>query len=179
MRNFSVAGELPRYIVVGCNHGIQRREPISCFDDTTVVRQQRSCFKDFLAGVIEQQGIEFIGEEWGCPQATFAHALAAEHEIHYSNISTTCEDLKGPGIPADYLSGNYADSQKKAWLRWREGFMFGKIKKGQGDAQSVLVICGFAHMNPIADLLRRDCADVVIVDYRKTDWYQTGVFAED
>ena len=42
----------------------------------------------------------------------------------------------------------------------------------------LLVIWGFEHVEPLADMLRKDCGTVERVDYRQQQWYQAGLFAD-
>lgn len=87
-------------------------------------------------------------------------------------------------IPRDYLSRvngqhKYGEVQTKIWLKQREEFMVSRTKEEHGESQSVLVICGFEHLYPISDLLRRDRTAVFPVDYRQAVWYRPDVFTED
>lgn len=168
-----------KYIVLGCNHGIQRLRPLNCFDDTPEVQRQRLHFRDLLAKVISESKIEVIAEERDDSQETIAQSLAKEHGICCPNIDAPSEKRESLGIPSDYLKGNYTDAKKQAWLRLREDFMLRRIKQEQGNAHSALVICGFLHMNPLAGLLQQGSTTVCISDYRKEDWYQPGVFTDD
>ena len=81
-------------------------------------------------------------------------------------------------IPRDYIHGAYSPEQKQQWTRQREGVMVKKLREGRGAATNLLVICGFEHVEPLADMLREDCDTVERVDYRQQQWYQAGLFAD-
>lgn len=173
-----------KYIVLGCNHGIQRLRPLNCFDDTSDVRQQRSQFRDLLAKIINESKIELIGEERNDSQETIAQELARKSGICCPNIDANLENRKRLGIPCDYLADEngrykYGDAERAAWLKKREEYMLGRIRQEQGNANSVLVICGFRHMAPLAGLLQQGGPSVCIRDCRNEEWYQPDVFPED
>ena len=43
----------------------------------------------------------------------------------------------------------------------------------------MLVVCGFVHLVPLGELVKRISNDVRPVDYRDLDWYRPGVFCDD
>jgi hypothetical protein len=165
--------------VVGCNHGIQPRDEDWLRGDTPEARDQKSRFTKVIAETIKEGEIQFVGEEWGRVETTIAHELAENCGIPWANINTSTADLKRMGIPCDYVKGPFTPEQKERWHRQREQFMLRRIQENRGAAQNLLIVCGFEHLQPLSDLLRRGGTTVAPVDYRELDWYQPGIFSED
>jgi aldehyde:ferredoxin oxidoreductase len=168
-----------KILIVGCNHGIQPKDADALFGDSQLVTNQKKQFANMIEGLAIDNEIEFIGEEWGLANMTSAHRLAnASKTIGWANINTSHEDLDAMEIPRDYVDGAYSPEQKQEWSRQREGIMVKKLRESRGTATRCLVICGFEHVEPLADTLRKDCNTVERVDYRQQQWYQAGLFAE-
>lgn len=165
--------------VVGCNHGIQPRDPDWLGGDTREAAEQKQHFAQLLDKIIIGCEVRFVGEEWGLPDITIAHDLADKHGAMWSNINTSPGDLKQMGIPDDYVKGPYALEQKEMWHRKREHVIFSNIISSKAGAQDLLIICGFDHFEPLAGLLLEVDGVVEPCDYRKLDWYRAGVFPED
>ena len=162
--------------VVGCNHGIQPVAP-DPFDNDQA-KQQRAHFRELLSNLTSKDDIQFVGEEWGCPKKTIAHAIADEKgDIVWENINTSDEELDALGIPRDYANAGHCAEQVAKWHRKREGVMIKKIMEKKGDAGSFIVICGFDHLKPLTELLSEACGGVESVDYRQHVWYEPA-FAE-
>jgi hypothetical protein len=86
------------------------------------------------------------GEEWGLEQITIAHALADTRQIPWSNINTTVGDLDRLGIPRGYVTGNFSEAQKRQWHTQREQIMIRKLRESGRNAEHILLVCGFEHM---------------------------------
>jgi hypothetical protein len=164
--------------VLGCNHGIQ--VGIGGFVDLDPAGQneQRAHFRALLESICEGQAIQIVLEEDGAPEETAGEQIATQRDIPWIDINTSNEDKNQMGIPIDYVTGPYAEDQKNNWNHQRELFMVDKINEHQNEGESLLIICGFAHMQQLADVLRQDDT-VQQWDYRNLDWYHAGVFAED
>jgi aldehyde:ferredoxin oxidoreductase len=165
--------------VVGCNHGIQPRDEDWLARDSPEANAQKAHFAELIERTIQQGEIQFVGEEWGLSDTTTARASAGTHEIPWVNINTSRDDLDRLGIPHDYVKGNFSEAQKRHWHSQREQVMLCKLKENWGEALNVLAVCGFEHMEPLAELLRIDGVAAETVDYRKMDWYRAGVFSGD
>lgn len=162
--------------VVGCNHGIQ---PVDAdpFDGEQVLAQ-RAHFRELIAELIRGNNIQFVGEEWGREDRTIAHILAEEiGNIPWSNINTSHKDLDAMKIPHNYGNEAHSPEQIEKWHRQREGVMREKIVKTKGDAERIVVICGFLHLQPLTELLQKTFKSVEPIDYRLLDWY-ANVFVE-
>lgn len=145
--------------------------------DTADQNEQRAHFRVLLESICEDQAIRIVLEEDGAPEETAGEQIAAQRNIPWADINTSNDDKVQMRIPIDYVSGPYTEDQKSNWNHQRELFMVGKINEHRSEGESLLIICGFVHMQPLADLLGQD--DAQQWDYRSLDWYRTGVFAED
>jgi len=165
--------------IVGCNHGIQPQDEDWLAGDTLEAKEQKAHFAELIQEIIQTDKIQFVGEEWGLREITTAHALADTHEIPWSNINTSLDDLDRLEIPHGYAKANFTEAQKKRWHSQREQIMLRKLKEKRGEAQNILIVCGFDHVEGLADLLGQESVVVKTVDYRKKRWFQAGVFSED
>lgn len=168
--------------VVGCNHGIQSRHqdadgPFSVlFEDPPEAKCQKSHFARLIDEIIKGRSIQFIGEEWGLQETSIAREVAAD-AVRWVNINTTLNELTTMGIPTDYTTkGKYTAHQAAQWNREREQVMFRKVQDSRGDARELLVVCGFEHLQPLANLFRTIENCVATIDYREFSWYRAGVF---
>lgn len=168
--------------VIGCNHGIQKasEDDLLLIDNIAEIKTQRLSFSHLLEAIITKGKIQFIGEEWGLPESSIAQNLAKEkRRIAWANINTSLEDLDRMRIPQKYVNRPYCQADKDRWNRQREEFMFGRIQENKGDAQNLLIICGFCHLAPLTKLLAQNRDKVEVVDYRQMKWYRPDVFCDD
>ena len=162
--------------VVGCNHGIQPIDLDVC--DTPQTLEQRVHFRELVTQIIKENN-QFVGEEWGYPTMTVAHAATDENgKIPWANINTSNEELDSMKIPGDYVNGGYPAEHTERWHRQREQVMMKKITEQKGNAEQFVIICGFEHMQPLRDSLRKICKSVESVDYRTMNWYDKNAFPD-
>lgn len=167
-----------KIVIVGCNHGIQTEDADAVFGDSEYVTEQKRQFANLIKRLIKENEFEFVAEEWGLANASSARKLTDANKKSWANINTSQEELDSMKIPRGYINGAYSLEQKQKWTREREAVMVKKVRECCGEATKYLVICGFEHMQPLADMLREDCETVERVDYRQQQWYQAGLFAE-
>lgn len=165
--------------IVGCNHGIQLGIGGFAALDTAEQNEQRAHFRALLEGICEGQAVQIVLEEDGAPEETAGEQIATQRNIPWIDINTSNEDKNQMGIPIDYVAGPYTEAQKNNWNHQRELFMVGKVNEHRGQNASLLIICGFVHMLPLADILEQDGTPIQTRNYRNLDWYLPGVFAED
>lgn len=158
--------------VIGCNHGIQPRDPDWLGGDTNGAAEQKARFKQLIEASFISVQAEFVAEEWGLADVTTAHALADRCTIPWCNINTCHQDLDRLGIPHDYVNGDYTPDQKRNWNAEREKVMLRNIKACIESKPNGVVICGFDHMSPLVELLRGDGIEAEEVNYRKKEWYR-------
>jgi hypothetical protein len=165
--------------IVGCNHGIQ--VGIGGFTglDPPEQNEQRAHFRALLESICDGQAIQIVLEEDGAPEETAGEQIAAQRTIPWIDINTSNDDKNQMGVPIDYVTGPYTEDQKNNWNHQRELFMAGKINEHRSEGESLLIICGFTHMQPLAKILEQDGTPIQLRDYRNLDWYLPGVFAED
>ena len=162
-------------LVVGCDHGIQYGEDPLC--DTPAKTQQKARFAGLVDGMIKDNEIEFVGEEWGLEERSAAHVIAeSSSQVLWANINTSFAELAEMRIPNDYADGHYTAEQKAEWNRQREQVMIRKLLEHRGTANRMVVVCGFDHMEALAESLRRICKCAKAVDYRRRDWYDENAF---
>jgi hypothetical protein len=163
--------------VIGSNHGIQRQEPNIW--DTPQAREQSAHFRELVSSIVQEKKIQFVGEEWGLPTMTVAHAVADDNgKIPWANINTTNEELVAMKIPRGYANGNYPTAQKEQWHRQREDVFIRELLEQKGDAEKLIVICGFEHFQRLTEFLRKTCKSVEPVDYRTMSWYDKDAFTD-
>jgi hypothetical protein len=165
--------------VVGSNHGIQVGIGGFAGLDTAEQNEQRAHFRALLESICEGQAIQIVLEEDGAPEETAGEQIATQRDIPWIDINTSNDDKNQMGIPIDYVAGPYTEEQKNYWNHERDLFMVGKINEHRSEGESLLVVCGFAHMQPLADILGQDGTPVQIWDYRNLDWYLPAVFVQD
>jgi hypothetical protein len=162
--------------IVGCNHGIQVGTGGFAALDGAAANEQREHYRAMLSSICTQNGIDSVFEEDGSPEETAGQQLAGQLGIRWSDVNTSNHDKQEMGIPQNYVAGDYPAELKDKWNRQREEFMASKIKAERGNAKTSLVICGFDHISPLADLLAQDGTQVHKYDYRDLPWHQHGVF---
>jgi hypothetical protein len=165
--------------VVGCNHGIQPRDPDWLGGDAPEAADQKRHFSELLEKIISECRVDFVGEEWGLPDVTTACYLAGKYGATWVNINTCQEDLKQMGIPRDYVAGPYTNEQKESWNRKREQAILANIKGKKGSAERLLIICGFEHLQRLSTLLVEIETIVTPCDYRILPWFRHGMFPEN
>jgi hypothetical protein len=164
--------------IVGCNHGIQIGTGGFTGLDTVEQNEQRAHFREFLEQICGGNGIREVFEENGSLEKTAGAQLADGRGITWTDMNTTNEDKDRMGIPRDYILEDHTEEQKAIWNYQREQFMVAKIHNHLGDSDSVLIICGFEHMQPIAALLGTNDPQIHTWDYRTRNWYRPGIFVE-
>ena len=147
--------------------------------DPAEQNEQRTHFRALLEGICEGQAIQIVLEEDGSAEETAGEQIAAQRNIPWIYINTSNDDKTQMGIPINYITGPYTEVQKNNWNHQRELFMVGKINEHRSEGESLLIVCGFAHMQPLTDMLGQDGVLVQQWDYRNFDWYLPGVFAQD
>lgn len=165
--------------IVGCNHGIQVVVGGFAGLDPDEQNGQRTHFRALLESLCEGQAIQIVLEEDGSAEATAGEQIAAQRNIPWIDINTSNDDKTQMGIPINYITGPYTEVQKNNWNHQRELFMVGRINGHRSEGEILLIICGFVHMQPLADILGQDGTPIQIWDYRNLDWYLPGVFTQD
>lgn len=125
------------------------------------------------------QAIQIMLEENGAPEEMAGEQIADQRNIPWIDINTSNEDKDRLGIPREYVTGPYTAEQKSNWNHQRELFMLEKINKHRGEGETLLIVCGFDHFQPLTELLEQDGTLVRQWDYRSLGWYRHGVFAEN
>lgn len=164
------------FYIVGCNHGIQPGTGGFTALDTADQNEQRAYFRAVIQEICVANGIEIVLEEYGDLEETIGNQLADHFRIPWRDINTSNADKDRMGIPQDYVAGPYSDEQRANWNYQREQFMLAKICEYRKNTTDILIICGFDHMRSLALLLAEKGAQVQETDYRRLEWYRSGVF---
>jgi hypothetical protein len=114
--------------VVGCNHGIQPRDPDWLVGDAGEAANQKARFGELIETTIKQGQGKFVAEEWGLSSITRGQAIADRGGIPWSDINTCFHDLAQLGIPRDYVNRDYSKEKKAKWNKDREKVMLENIK---------------------------------------------------
>jgi hypothetical protein len=164
--------------IVGCNHGIQTGIGGFADFDGTDQNEQRGHFSTMVENICVNHATQIVLEEDGDPEETAAKQIADQRKIPWRDINTSNNDKDRMGIPRDYVSGAYGAEEKREWHRQREQFMLERINEYGKGAQTLLVICGFVHVQPLAALLAH-CGTVRQTDYRTLGSYRRDIFTGD
>jgi hypothetical protein len=159
--------------VAGCHHDIQSEDPVPFFYNGAAVSRQREQFVRLMERLLIDKKVELVAEEWGRKSESFGQVLSKKYMVKYADINTSFDDLDALQIPRDYLdSPCYAEGQKREWLQRRETVMLERIRSARGTAKTVLVICGFDHLESLAGQPGDD-ESVIAVGHRKDGWQRT------
>jgi|ERR1035437_10031379 hypothetical protein len=165
-----------RVLIVSVNHQIQPAQVKGASTDGSVEafeRKQKESFVLMLQTEIRERGIRFIGEEARHGDVTIAQRLRGFENCHYANIEMTPQEREYRKIPASYTNdrSNLSEVEKTRCNREREEYMCAKALAEAGDADSILIICGRAHTEVVAAILRQLDHNVEQVDLRDQPWY--------
>jgi len=145
-----------KILVVGLNHQIQRADILSGGDDIEKLEhEQKVHFAEYLARVIEERGVGFIGEEAQHGVALIGQRLAADLNCRHGNVEMPTDVRETRRIPADYTRQDrpYTSEQRATWHAEREAYMVEQVL-GNGSCESVVVLCGREHVEPLAGRFR-------------------------
>jgi len=164
-----------RAVIVAVNHQIQPTRIISQSSDggfEAFEQGQKERFAQVLREKIRERGIQFIGEEARYGDETIAEAIRGQANCRHVNIEMPPEERARRKIPAGYYEDpNLPEAEKTRCNHEREEYMADRIITEAGEAQSILVICGRIHAQPIAEWLVGHGHSVETIDLRDQDWY--------
>ena len=133
---------------------------------------QKERFDQLLREQVHERGIQFIGEEARYGDESIAERMCGQVNCRYKNIEMTTEERQRRNIPAGYYEDpNLPDDEKARCNREREGYMSNMAIRGAGEAESILLICGRIHTEPIAARLEGLGHSVETIDLRGQAWY--------
>jgi hypothetical protein len=160
-------------LVTGLNHQIQRAEILSGGDEIErLEREQKTRFADYIARIIEDRRIGFIGEEAQHGVTLIAQRVASDFNRRHRNIEMAPDIRKVLQIPNDYtrLDRPYSDEQRAFWHRKREEHMFDEVIQNAA-CDRVLVLCGREHIMALGSRLQASGHEVETYDLNREVWY--------
>ncbi|MGC1107644.1 MAG: hypothetical protein WA876_14015 [Candidatus Acidiferrales bacterium] len=167
-----------KVLIVGVLHNQQTKESSA---DSAELRLAKNGLENLLRQTIKSHQVEFIGEESKHGVETIAKRLADQHtpKIKWACIDMTDDQERTAGIfdalQARPFETDYDDhgTLVRKYLRipedeTRECFFVQKIKKEAETAQSILVICGHCHVEPLRERFEKKGHRVEVCYYRKS-----------
>lgn len=168
-----------KVLIVGVLHNQQIEKSNA---DSVELKLAKDGLENLLRQTIRSHQVEFIGEESKHGVETIAKRLADQHtpKIKRACIDMTDDEERAAGI-FDALQSrpfetDYDDdgTLMRKYLRipedeTRECFFVQKIKKEAETAQSILVICGHCHVEPLRERFETNGHRVEACYYHKPD----------
>ena len=105
---------------------------------------------------------------------TIACQVGNALECDYAEIDMPPAERNARDIPLDYSDDNspYPAEQKRKWKKEREQYMVEQASKNVGNAQNVLIICGFKHAKNLSELFQQAGYEVKTRYVRDERWYK-------
>lgn len=160
--------------VVGLNHQIQQRTIRSYGEEIVRLEtDQKVQFANVLERIIRERHVQFVGEEAEHGVEAIAGRVASDLGSRYANIEMPPAERERRSIPRDYTKKDspYSAEQKLVWQRQREDHMFERAFAEAGEAESVLILCGREHTEPLAERFRQAGHSVEQYDVNREGWY--------
>jgi len=164
-------------LIIGVLHD---QQPTKNSADSAELQRVKDGLEGLLTNTIESRKVEFIGEESKHGVETIAKRLADQHtpKIKRACIDMTDDEERAAGIfdalQARPFETDYDDdgTLMRKYLRiledeTRECFFVQNIKKEAETAQSILVICGHCHVEPLRERFEKNGHRVEVCYYRK------------
>ncbi len=160
-------------LVVGLNHQIQRADVLSGGDEIEKLeREQKTHFAGYVAQVIGERGVGFVGEEAQHGVALIGERVATDLKRRHANIEMPPAVRVARRIPDDYTRQDrpYTNDQRANWHREREQYMFDQVVQNAA-CNSALVFCGREHLDALATRFRQAGYEVDTYDLNREGWY--------
>jgi hypothetical protein len=171
-------------LIIANRVGHEVQKPQCAEDDLAQLKQK---LEQILRRKVKERGVEFIGEEADFDSETIAERLG----LPWANIDMPKAERESRGIAEEqkrrirvpsYLGSDartglttegYQRDVGSGWVELeprlpsdtiREEYMFERVIKEAGDAQSITVICGILHSEELAKRFRRSGTNKVEVE---------------
>jgi hypothetical protein len=172
-RQNQIGGLLVTVLVVALNHQIQRAEVLSGGDEIEKLeRQQKENFATYVACIIEERNLGFVGEEAQHGVPLIAEKVATDLNCCHANVDMSPDVRQRRAIPNDYSRQDrpYTAEQRTAWHREREGYMFDQVLQNAA-CERAAVLCGREHLEALAKRFQDSGHEVETYDLNREDWY--------
>src|SRR6267143_382459 len=149
-----------RILIIGINHQIQPRR-IGSSSTTGALEKFEQDQKD-----------KFVGEETKHGQDTVTRKRCELHGCRYANVEMVPEERSAREIPPGYEEDETMPRNDKSRFHLeREEYMFHATTKEAHAADSIIVVCGSFHTQPLAHRFREAGHSVEETDIRAESWY--------
>jgi len=164
-----------RILIIGLNHQIQPTRIGSSSTSGALEafeQAQKEKFGALLSAKIAEHDVKFVGEEAKHGQETVTQRCCDLERCRYANIEMTPEERLARKIPPDYEEDeSMPRSEKSRFHLEREEYMFHATMKEAQVADSIIVVCGSFHTQPLARRFREAGHTVEEADIRAESWY--------
>jgi hypothetical protein len=164
-----------RIFILGIRHQIQPAEigswstggKLEAFE-----RGQKETFASLLQRSIAERGVKLTAEETIHGKDTVTKRVCASVKCLYANIEMPPEERSARGIPVGYNENPVTpQTDSEQWNREREDYMATQTIVQAGEADSVMVVCGWSHTQPLAERFQNAGHTVETADLRSQPWY--------
>lgn len=164
-----------RISIVGVRHQIQPAQ-INAWSSSgrlqAFEREQKERFAELVQEGIAKKSVQFVAEETRHGEDTVTKRVCDSVNCRYANIEMPPEEREARGIPAGYNENpDISSSDREQWNREREEYMADKTISEAGEAESVMVVCGWSHMQEFAERFQNAGHTVEMTDLRNQPWY--------
>ncbi len=165
-----------RVYILGIDHEIQT------FDGKRTA-EEKAEFEKLLRALVSQHHIEFIGDETYREKNAIAKSVASSLGIRWEPIEMSQKAREELGIAEEQATQRHeeifadnlvVDSKPVRVLSdgIREEYMVWRTLTKAAEAQSILVLCGFSHIDELRQKFEKAGHQVTIDSLCKLDWYK-------
>jgi hypothetical protein len=159
-------------LILGLNHQIQRPFWSSDRRALAFAQDQKERFAQLIREQIRTRNVRLVGEEANPAEESIAESICTEERCRYTNIDMPSDKRAERQIPPGYNENDTVpEAEKTRGNREREDYMVAKVLATGGECDSVLIICGRDHSEPLADFFLAGGHTVETEDLRNSSWY--------
>jgi hypothetical protein len=168
--------------ILGIDHAIQN------YDDPRSDAAARTNLENLVREIIQQQDVRFVGEETLPFTNTVARCVACPMGLRWEAIEMSIKARKELGIADEQTkqrtqvtvgeTGVKAVNQRVPSDEIREAYMVWRVVTAGRVFESVLVLCGFSHAEPLRQRFATLGHQVTLDSLCSHDWYSHPDCAE-
>jgi hypothetical protein len=161
--------------ILGLDHAIQN------YEDPRSDAAARKNLETLLREIIQKATVQFIGEETFRDISTVARCLAVPMDIRWEAIEMSTKAREELGIAEEQTkqrteitvteNGVRPVNQRVLSDEIREAYMLWRVLTAGRRAQSVLVLCGFSHAEPLRQRFENHGHHVTLDSLCNHAWY--------
>jgi hypothetical protein len=164
-----------RIHILGINHQVQPEDTRSWGSNglpQKFEQGQKERYAALVENLIANTGAQIVAEEAQHGLDTVTKRVCDRVKCRPANIEMPPDERTARGIPPAYNENpQTAPRDRERWNREREEYMAAKAIKEAGEAESLLVICGRMHVQPLAERFSKDGHTVDTSDLQDHSWY--------